>query len=64
MIDYNPEQLAYRVPDAIRISGLGRTKLYELAAAGRLRLIRVGSRTLIPAEDLKALVSPPRTQAA
>jgi hypothetical protein len=50
------EPLAYRVNDASRVSGLGRTTLYKLHAEGKLAMIRVAGRTLIPADSLKALI--------
>ena len=34
--------------------GVGRTTTYELINAGKLRRIKVGSRTLIPGEDAEA----------
>jgi excisionase family DNA binding protein len=40
--------LAVRVPEACRLTGIGRSKLYELIAAGEIRIIKVGSITLIP----------------
>jgi len=40
--------LAVRVPEACRLTGIGRSKLYELIAAGEIRVIKVGSITLIP----------------
>lgn len=54
------EPLAYRVNDASRISGLGRTTLYKLHAEGKLAMIKVAGRTLIPAESLRALLQVPR----
>ncbi|GGG34042.1 hypothetical protein GCM10010964_22480 [Caldovatus sediminis] len=48
--------LAYRVRAAERVSGLSRATLYRLARAGKLRLVRVGRATLIPAEALRALL--------
>jgi excisionase family DNA binding protein len=50
-------KLAYSIREACRASSLGRSTLYAHIAAGRLRAIRVGGRTLIPAESLKALVA-------
>jgi excisionase family DNA binding protein len=50
------EPWAYRVNDAARVVGLGRSTLYELAAEGRLKMIKVAGRTLIPAESLRALL--------
>lgn len=48
--------LAYRIPDAVRVSGIGRTKLYQLIASGELRAIRVGGRRLILADSLRELL--------
>ncbi len=48
--------IAYRVDDAVRVSGIGRTKLYGLIGSGKLRSIRVGGRRLILAESLRALL--------
>jgi hypothetical protein len=50
------EPLAYRVNDASRISGLGRTTLYKLHTEGKLAMIKIAGRTLIPADSLKALI--------
>ena len=52
-----PDALAYTVPDAMRVSGIGRTKLYELIAAGALRVNRVTGRTLIVGDSLRALLT-------
>jgi excisionase family DNA binding protein len=41
-------RFAVRVPEARRLTGIGRSKLYELIAAGEIRIIKVGSITLIP----------------
>lgn len=51
----NPEQqpLAYRVADACRAIGVGRTRLYELIAAGKIEARSCGGRTLIPASSLR-----------
>ena len=48
--------LAYRIPDACRMVGIGKTKLYELAKHGRLRLIHVDGRTLVCGDALRALL--------
>lgn len=53
------EPLAYSIRDASRVSSLGRTRIYELINEKRLRTIKLGRRTLITAESLKALLSPP-----
>lgn len=49
--------LAYSIKEACAASSLGRTSIYAHIAAGRLRAIRVGGRTVIPADSLRALLS-------
>jgi excisionase family DNA binding protein len=49
--------LAYRINDAAAVTGLSRSKLYELIAEGRLRSIKVAGRRLIPRDALEALLS-------
>lgn len=48
--------LAYTVKQACALSTIGKTTLYRLASDGKLRLIRVGGRTVIPADSLHALL--------
>lgn len=48
--------LAYSVKDACSVSSLGRTTLYTHIKSGRLKAIRVGGRTIIPAESLHTLL--------
>lgn len=52
-----PEPLAYSVADAARVSAIGRTRLYALIGEGRLRATKLGKRTLIPADSLRALIA-------
>lgn len=55
--DINHDQkLAYSIREACSVSSLGRTTLYAHIAAGRLRVTRVGGRTLVPAKALRALI--------
>ena len=51
-----PHALTYTLNDAARITGLSRSTLYRHAAAGRLRLIKVGGRSLVDAGSLRSLV--------
>ena len=50
------EPLAYSIREACRISSLGRTRLYQLIGEGRLEARKIGTRTLIPAASLRALI--------
>ena len=51
------EPLAYSVNEAIRVSSLGRTRLYQLINEGKLEARKVGKRTLIPAASLRRLIA-------
>lgn len=42
------------VPDAYKALGIGRTKFYQIVAAGEISIIKIGKRTLIPRESLTA----------
>ena len=55
--------LAVSIREACRLSGLGRTKIYELISDGRLTPVKIDRRTLIPFDDLAKLVSPDRSAA-
>lgn len=48
---------AYRVPDACRALGVGRSTLYKLASAGKLRLVRIGGRTVVPGNEVNRLAT-------
>jgi excisionase family DNA binding protein len=48
--------LTHTLHEAARITGLSRSTLYRHAAAGRLRLVKVGARRLVCATSLRALV--------
>ena len=49
--------LAYTILDAAKASGLGRTTLYELIAAGKIEARKAGARTLIPADSLRRYIA-------
>lgn len=50
------EPLTVRIPIAIRMIGIGRSKLYELIQAGEIDTVKVGRCTLITVESLKRFV--------
>jgi len=52
----SPQPLAYSIADACTAISIGKTRLYELIAEGRLHTRKIGSRTLIPAASLHALL--------
>ena len=47
-----PDRLLHRIPEAASRLGLGRSTLYELIAAGRLRARKLGARTVVLDTDL------------
>lgn len=53
MTDQASELITVRIRDACRMTGIGRSKLYELIGAGKISTIKVGSITLIPVASLK-----------
>lgn len=53
----HPEKLAYSIKEACKATSLSRTTLYSHVAAGRLRVVRIGGRTIIPAESLRAFLA-------
>ena len=48
--------ITYRVNDAAKVSGLSRSKIYELIGEGKLRSVMVAGRRLIPADALRSLL--------
>jgi hypothetical protein len=52
-----PHALSYTLPDAARMCGLSAATLRRRAADGALRLFRVGSRTLVCGQSLRALLT-------
>lgn len=55
-MQHNPDVIAVGFTGAVKISGLGRSTLYNYAKAGKLPLKKVGGRTLIMVDDLRHLI--------
>ena len=53
---YPTQKIGYSIREACQASSLGKTTIYNHIAAGRLRVTRVGGRTIVPAENLQALI--------
>jgi excisionase family DNA binding protein len=51
-----PTPLAYSIPDAADMLGIGRSKLYKLLDEGSLPTVSIGRRRLIAHADLVAFV--------
>jgi len=52
-----PLPLAYDIATASRVSSIGRTRLYELIAQGRLATSKIGKRRVILAASLRTLLA-------
>lgn len=50
------QKLAYRIDEAVQVSGLGRTTIYDEIKNQRLKAIKVAGRRLILREDLEAFL--------
>jgi excisionase family DNA binding protein len=48
--------LTVRVREACRLTGIGRSKFYELIAAGEIEIIKVGTITLVPVSSLTSFL--------
>lgn len=46
---------AFRINDACRLLGIGRTTLYGLARSGQLKLIKIAGRSLVPRSEIERL---------
>lgn len=49
--------ITLRIADACRITGIGRSKFYELIKAGEIEAIKVGAITLVPMSGIQALLA-------
>lgn len=50
-------KLAYSIRESCEASSLGRTTIYSHIKAGRLKAVRIGGRTVVPAESLRSLIA-------
>jgi excisionase family DNA binding protein len=48
-----PQQMAFSIPAACKVSGVGRTKIYEAIASGALPVRKNGAKNLILRDDLQ-----------
>ncbi|MBX9740693.1 MAG: helix-turn-helix domain-containing protein [Beijerinckiaceae bacterium] len=49
-------KMAFSITDACSRLGLSRSTIWKLAKEGKLRLIRIGGRTLVPTTELLRLL--------
>jgi excisionase family DNA binding protein len=53
--------ITLRIADACRVTGLGRSKFYELIKAGEIEVIKVGTISLVPMSGIEALLERSRS---
>ena len=59
LLNADDERLAYSVPEVAASLGVGKTTIYKLIGEGGLRVVKLGKRTLIPANDVHCLLAKP-----
>ena len=47
------DTITVKISVAVQITGIGRTKLYELIKDGQIEAIKVGTATLVPVDSLR-----------
>ena len=50
------DPISVRIPDAVRLTGLSRSRIYELMRDGEINFAKVGRSTLIMVEDLRRFI--------
>lgn len=58
------EPLAVPISEACRLGGIGRSTIYSEISKGNLRVHKIGRRTVIAMDDLRAWLASKTTQAA
>lgn len=50
------DPISVRIPEAVRLTGLSRSRIYELMKSGDIAFAKVGNSTLIMVEDLRTFI--------
>lgn len=56
-MDHDTGKMAFSIAEVCATTSLGKTKVFEEIKFGRLKVVRVGGRTLVLAADLSAWLS-------
>jgi len=56
------EPISVRMPDAVRMTGLSKSKIYQLIASGDIEAAKVGRATVIFVDSLKLFLRSRRKQ--
>jgi len=57
------EPISVKIPEAVRLTGLSRSRIYELMRSGDIAYAKVGNSTLILVETLREFVRSRRSTA-
>jgi excisionase family DNA binding protein len=52
----DPDPISVKIPVAVRLTGLSRSRIYELMRSGDIEYVKVGRSTLIPFENLREFI--------
>ena len=50
------EPISVKIPEAVRLTGLSRSRIYELMRSGDIAFAKVGSSTLILVDSLRQFI--------
>lgn len=50
------DPISVRIPDAVRLTGLSRSRIYELMRSGDIEFAKVGSSTVILIDSLRSFI--------
>lgn len=50
------ETISVRIPQAVQLTGLSRSRIYELMKEGEIEFVKVGNSTLILTESLRHFI--------
>lgn len=50
------ERISVKIPVAVELTGLSRSRIYELMKKGEIDFVKVGSSTLIPTDSLRRFI--------
>jgi excisionase family DNA binding protein len=51
-----PDPISVRIPEAVRMTGLSRSRVYELMKSREIEFVKVGSSTLILVASLRSYI--------
>jgi excisionase family DNA binding protein len=57
------ERISVRIPAAVRLTGMSRSRIYQLMKDGEIEFVKIGSSTLIPVDSLRQFIEARRSAA-